>query len=164
MTTMGCEEQSGAETERVKGDETVAPLVGLLTVMLANAGQMSKENSETQKKSLRSAFMGEHLGQDVGVHTDFIPTLQAARRGVWRRFAGGEPGRIRGTPESARDAVRARRRGIRFQPLVAALTHRWGRRGKLFLGPRARKLRISVGTKVIGAKCSLRKGRFVTRR
>ena len=57
MAETGWEEQLAAVAESVKGDETWAPLPGLLTVTPANAGLARKASRAEPMESLRSNFM-----------------------------------------------------------------------------------------------------------
>ena len=57
MTITACEEQFVAEAERVKGEETTAPLPGLLTLMPANAGPVDRASIEPIQNALRIAFI-----------------------------------------------------------------------------------------------------------
>jgi hypothetical protein len=54
---MLCEEQSEADAERVNGEVTSAPLAGLLTVTLANAGKAKLENTRTATETLLNIGM-----------------------------------------------------------------------------------------------------------
>lgn len=57
MAAMGCEEQSEAQAESVKGEETAAPLPGLLTLTPANAGLASRASANPPAHNVLNVFM-----------------------------------------------------------------------------------------------------------
>jgi len=64
MALMDCEEQLGALAESVKGEETVAPLPGVLTVTPAKAGAAMASRRSRKREAARI------MEQDLCVSSD----------------------------------------------------------------------------------------------
>lgn len=98
MAATGWEEQLVALAESVKGEETWAPLPGLLTVTPANAGADRRANSVQPREVFRKTFIEmSTLRVDLVVQTGLkkgavLPSASARRRGPGN-LALGEAGR-----------------------------------------------------------------------
>jgi hypothetical protein len=68
MAATFCEEQVVASAERVKGEETSAPLPGLLTVTLPNAGKNEGDGRDGELlKQIHSKVPGNKMVVQTGL-------------------------------------------------------------------------------------------------
>ena len=105
MAAMDCEEQSAAQAESVKGDETVAPLPGLLTWTPANAEPAQRVRIEPLQNSLRKTLIGRTPVQENGRTPGLHPKLRGSRAEVHdNRPRVGSPAGNGETPEFSRVA------------------------------------------------------------